>query len=243
MTAIRHSITTILNATADSVCRASDLLLSRRQETQLHPLATDIPALDTLLGGGLSRGSLTELIGRPSSADRVDRTTFIRSVRHPPDRPPADHLVRGMRGPDRPGRPSRPPVGRSDRHRSGTPVVGLPATPARHPGRRRTPGGDRLPPGGDRPRSAPGQGQGAPGSMASIGAPNRRVPNRHRGGFPLSRQRLCCKHRHYGRKHSRTVVRSTRRHENTRRITEPPQTDQKQEPPTRCPHPPGPDPA
>jgi hypothetical protein len=67
MTATRHSITTVLDAAADGVGRASDLLLSRRRGTQLHPLSTDIPALDTLLDGGLARGSLTEVVGRPSS--------------------------------------------------------------------------------------------------------------------------------------------------------------------------------
>ena len=67
MATARHSITTVLDTTVDGLYRASDLLLSRRRETLSPPLATDIPDLDTLLGGGLARGSLTELVGRPSS--------------------------------------------------------------------------------------------------------------------------------------------------------------------------------
>lgn len=65
MTATRHS--KLLEITSDDVCRASDLLLSRRREIPSPPLHTDIPALDAILGGGLARGSLTELVGRPSS--------------------------------------------------------------------------------------------------------------------------------------------------------------------------------
>ncbi len=67
MAATSHLLTTMLATTGDGLCRASDLLLSRRRETPSPPLATDIPDLDTLLGGGLERGSLTELVGRPSS--------------------------------------------------------------------------------------------------------------------------------------------------------------------------------
>lgn len=67
MAATRNSITSVLDTTAGNLCRASDLLLSRRRETPSLPLPTDISGLDTLLGGGLARGSLTELIGRSSS--------------------------------------------------------------------------------------------------------------------------------------------------------------------------------
>ncbi len=67
MAATRDSITTVLATTDTGLCRASDLLLSRRREPPSLPLVTDIPDMDTLLGGGLERGSLTELVGRPSS--------------------------------------------------------------------------------------------------------------------------------------------------------------------------------
>lgn len=80
MAATRHSIETVLDATTDGVCRASDLLLSQRRETLSPPLATDIPGLDTLLGGGLARGSLTELIGRPSSGRFATLLTALQRV-------------------------------------------------------------------------------------------------------------------------------------------------------------------
>lgn len=80
MAATRHSITTVLAATGDSVCRASDLLLNRRREPRLPPLVTDIPGLDTLLGGGLARGSLTELVGRPSSGRFATLLTTLQRI-------------------------------------------------------------------------------------------------------------------------------------------------------------------
>ncbi len=82
MTATRHcnSLTTALAAAGDGVCRASDMLLSRRRETPSTPLATDIPGLDKLLGGGLARGSLTELIGRPSSGRFATLLTALQRV-------------------------------------------------------------------------------------------------------------------------------------------------------------------
>ncbi len=80
MAATRHSIATVLDATADGLCRASDLLLSRRRETPSPPLATDIPGLDTLLGGGLARGSLTELVGRPSSGRFATLLTALQRI-------------------------------------------------------------------------------------------------------------------------------------------------------------------
>ena len=49
------------------VCRASEL--SRRMAETLHeaPLATSVAILDEVLGGGLPRGALVELVGRGSS--------------------------------------------------------------------------------------------------------------------------------------------------------------------------------
>lgn len=67
MGATRNSITSVLDTTDGDLRRASDMLLSRRRTPSSRPLSTDIPGLDTLLGGGLARGSLTELIGRSSS--------------------------------------------------------------------------------------------------------------------------------------------------------------------------------
>ena len=48
------------------VCRASEL--SRRRAETLHeaPLATSVATLDEILGGGLPRGTLVELVGRGS---------------------------------------------------------------------------------------------------------------------------------------------------------------------------------
>jgi hypothetical protein len=49
------------------VCRASEL--SRRRADELHeaPFMTSVAALDEVLGGGLPRGALIELVGRGSS--------------------------------------------------------------------------------------------------------------------------------------------------------------------------------
>jgi hypothetical protein len=49
-----------------TICRASEL--GRRQADRFHepPLATSIASLDELLGGGLPRGDLVELVGRGS---------------------------------------------------------------------------------------------------------------------------------------------------------------------------------
>ena len=49
-----------------AVCRASEL--NRRRAETLHeaPLATSVTAFDEVLGGGLPRGTLVELVGRGS---------------------------------------------------------------------------------------------------------------------------------------------------------------------------------
>ncbi|MCK5378524.1 MAG: hypothetical protein KAJ78_03935 [Acidobacteria bacterium] len=70
----------MIATTGDGLCRASDLLLSRRREPPSSPLITDIPGLDTLLGGGLARGSLTELVGRPSSGRFATLLTVLQRI-------------------------------------------------------------------------------------------------------------------------------------------------------------------
>lgn len=80
MAVTRHAITTVLATTDAGVCRASDLLLSRRRETPSSPLVTDISGLDMLLGGGLARGSLTELVGRPSSGRFATLLTVLQQI-------------------------------------------------------------------------------------------------------------------------------------------------------------------
>lgn len=49
-----------------AVCRASELGLRRAQTVREAPLATSVAALDEVLGGGLPRGALVELVGRGS---------------------------------------------------------------------------------------------------------------------------------------------------------------------------------
>ena len=80
MTTTRRQLKTMLAATGSDLCRASDLLRSQRREPLSSPLATDIPGLDTLLGGGLARGSLTELIGRPSSGRFAILLTVLQRI-------------------------------------------------------------------------------------------------------------------------------------------------------------------
>jgi hypothetical protein len=48
------------------VCRASDLVRTRKNQLREAPLTTSVPGLDQLLGGGLPRGALVELVGRGS---------------------------------------------------------------------------------------------------------------------------------------------------------------------------------
>jgi hypothetical protein len=48
------------------VCSASELRRRRADEPHEAPLTTSVPALDELLGGGLPRGVLVELVGRGS---------------------------------------------------------------------------------------------------------------------------------------------------------------------------------
>jgi hypothetical protein len=57
---------TLPDAVRDAVCRASELRRSRAETLREEPLATSVAALDELLGGGLPRGALVELVGRGS---------------------------------------------------------------------------------------------------------------------------------------------------------------------------------
>lgn len=50
----------------DAVCRASELRRRRVETLREEPLSTSVAALDGLLGGGLTRGAVIELVGRGS---------------------------------------------------------------------------------------------------------------------------------------------------------------------------------
>ena len=50
----------------DAVCRASELRRRRAETLREEPLATSVGGLDELLGGGLPRGAMVELVGRGS---------------------------------------------------------------------------------------------------------------------------------------------------------------------------------
>jgi hypothetical protein len=49
-----------------AVCRASELRRRHAETLRETPLATSVPALDEVLGGGLPRGAMVELVGRGS---------------------------------------------------------------------------------------------------------------------------------------------------------------------------------
>ena len=54
----------LIDTAQGGLCRASDLVLHRRRHAPARPLATAVAALDDVLGGGLPRGVLTEIVGR-----------------------------------------------------------------------------------------------------------------------------------------------------------------------------------
>ncbi len=60
------SVRDIMTTAQGALCRASDLMLRHRQRGTDQPLATTVASLDNVLGGGLPRGVLTELVGRAS---------------------------------------------------------------------------------------------------------------------------------------------------------------------------------
>ena len=60
--------------------RASDLIRKRRMELREDPLPTSLTGLDHLLGGGLPRGELVELVGRGSCGRFAALLATLRAV-------------------------------------------------------------------------------------------------------------------------------------------------------------------
>ncbi len=60
--------------------RASDLIRKRRTELREDPLPTSLTGLDQLLGGGLPRGELVELVGRGSCGRFAALLAALRAV-------------------------------------------------------------------------------------------------------------------------------------------------------------------
>lgn len=63
-----------------SLYRASDLIRKRRAELHDDPLPTSLPGLDRLLGGGLPRGQMVELVGRGSCGRFAALLAALRAV-------------------------------------------------------------------------------------------------------------------------------------------------------------------
>ena len=63
-----------------SLQRASDLIRERRAEQREDPLPTSLTGLDQLLGGGLPRGELVELVGRGSCGRFAALLAVLRAV-------------------------------------------------------------------------------------------------------------------------------------------------------------------
>ena len=64
----------------NSLHRASDLIRKRRTELREAPLPTSLTGLDRLLGGGLPRGELVELVGRGSCGRFAALLATLRAV-------------------------------------------------------------------------------------------------------------------------------------------------------------------
>ena len=64
----------------NSLCRASELVRKRRAELHEAPLPTSLDGLDRLLGGGLPRGELVELVGRGSCGRFAALLAALRAV-------------------------------------------------------------------------------------------------------------------------------------------------------------------
>ena len=64
----------------NSLHRASDLIRKRRTELREAPLPTSLTGLDQLLGGGLPRGELVELVGRGSCGRFAALLATLRAV-------------------------------------------------------------------------------------------------------------------------------------------------------------------
>jgi hypothetical protein len=63
-----------------ALCRASDLVVRRHRCGTDHPLATAMPSFDRMLGGGLPRGVLTELVGRTSCGRFATLMTVLQQI-------------------------------------------------------------------------------------------------------------------------------------------------------------------
>jgi hypothetical protein len=63
-----------------SLCRASELVRKRRAELREAPLPISFDGLDQLLGGGLPRGELVELVGRGSCGRFAALLAALRAV-------------------------------------------------------------------------------------------------------------------------------------------------------------------
>jgi hypothetical protein len=63
-----------------SLHRASDLIRKRRAELREEPLPTSLIGLDSLLGGGLPRGEMVELVGRGSCGRFAALLATLRAV-------------------------------------------------------------------------------------------------------------------------------------------------------------------
>jgi hypothetical protein len=64
----------------DTLYRASDLIRKRRAELREAPLPTSLPGFDRLLGGGLPRGEMVELVGRGSCGRFATLLASLRAV-------------------------------------------------------------------------------------------------------------------------------------------------------------------
>ncbi len=74
----RHSV--LPDELRHMLCRASDLIRKRRMELRENPLPTSLAGLDRLLGGGLPRGELVELVGRGSCGRFAALLAALRAV-------------------------------------------------------------------------------------------------------------------------------------------------------------------
>lgn len=63
-----------------ALCRASDLVRTRRAALREDPLPTSLAGFDQLLGGGLPRGELVELVGRGSCGRFAAILAALRAV-------------------------------------------------------------------------------------------------------------------------------------------------------------------
>ena len=63
-----------------AVVRGTELVRARRGQLREEPLATSVPALDRLLGGGLPRGALVELVGRGSCGRFATLLAILKTV-------------------------------------------------------------------------------------------------------------------------------------------------------------------